>query len=109
MKKGKKLFIKKRYLDLILNEKKFYEGFVGYATIKEIHKNDIVLIQNIKFLIEDVLIFKDFKEAFENLDYKEIMPDVKSKEKAVKEMKQIYSQFKQEKYSVYIFKLKKVQ
>ncbi|MDD3263597.1 MAG: hypothetical protein PHT94_01740, partial [Candidatus Nanoarchaeia archaeon] len=85
---------------------KEYEATIGYSKIRDIFKNDVVSIQNKKFRVDEVLIFKDFKEAFENIDFKLIMPDVSSKEKAIKEMKQIYSTFKQEKYGVYIFKFK---
>ena len=104
--KVKKFFVKKRYLDSILNLEKEYEASIGYTKIKEIYKNDVVSIQNKKFRVEEVLIFKNFKEAFDNIDYQLIMPDIQSKEKAIKEMKQIYSEFKQEKYGVHILKLK---
>ncbi|MDD3264275.1 MAG: hypothetical protein PHT94_05275, partial [Candidatus Nanoarchaeia archaeon] len=60
--KTKKFFVKKRYLDLILNLEKEYEATIGYSKIRDIFKNDVVSIQNKKFRVDEVLIFKDFKE-----------------------------------------------
>ncbi len=104
---GKKLFLKRKYLEMILSGEKTLEGRVGYRNIKLIKKGDEIYINGIyKVIIEDKWEYNSFKEALKHHPYKELIPDAKDEEDVVNAYRLLYPEWKEKKYGVVIFKIK---
>lgn len=86
----KALFIKKKFLDLILANKKSVEVRVCYPFLKSLKTGDMVLFnRQCPFRIKRISKYKNFRELLESEDPEKIHPG-KTKKELLEELKQLY-------------------
>lgn len=101
------LFLKGKYLGMILDGTKSLEGRVGYENIKNIKRNDQILFNGrYKARILRVSRYTTFKEALSKEDFKKLIPDVDSQKESLQLYESLFPLWKQEKLGVYIFEFK---
>lgn len=86
----KNLFVKKRFLDLILANKKSIEVRVCYPFLKTLKAGDRLFFnRQYPYKIKRISKYKNFRELLKNEDPDKIYPG-KSKEELLKELKRLY-------------------
>ena len=87
----KNIFVKKKFLDLILTGQKTVEVRVCYPSVKKLKAGQIILLNRRHFFeIKRIGQYKDFAEMLENENPNQIYPG-KTKTELLKELRRLYS------------------
>lgn len=84
------LWIKKKYLDLILSSKKTVEVRILYPSLRSLKKGEKIKLNN-RYLatVKDVRIYRNFKNLLSSEDPEKIIPG-KSKNEVLKVLRKLY-------------------
>lgn len=86
----KTLFVKKKFLDLILAKKKSVEVRVCYPSLKKLKTGNTILFnRKHPFKIKRISKYKNFRDLLENENPDKIHPG-KTKEELLEELKRLY-------------------
>ena len=103
----RRLFLKQKYLNYILEGKKTLEGRVGYDNIRRFKVGDYVYLNGkYKAQIVGIRKYSTFAEALSEENYKLLIPDANSIKEAIEVYNNLYPLWKQKNFGVYIFEIK---
>jgi len=103
----RRLFFKQKYLNYVLEGKKTLEGRVGYDSVRRFKIGDFVYLNGrYRTQIVSIRRYSTFREALNKENYKLLIPDANSIEKAREVYDKLYPLWKQRKLGVYILEIK---
>jgi len=103
----RRLFLKQKYLNYIIEGKKTLEGRIGYGNIRRFKVGDYVYLNGkYKAQIVGIRKYSTFAEALSEENYKLLIPDANSIEEAIGVYNKLYPLWKQKTLGVYIFEIK---
>jgi len=103
----RRLFLKQKYLNYIIEGKKTLEGRIGYDNIRRFNVGDYVYLNGkYKAQIVGIRKYSTFEEALSEENYKLLIPDANSIEEAIGVYNKLYPLWKQKNFDVYIFEIK---
>jgi len=103
----RRLFLKRKYLNYIIEGKKTLEGRVGHDNIRRFKVGDYVYLNGkYKAQIVGIRRYSTFEEALNEENCKLLVPDANSIEEAIEVYNKLYPLWKQKNLGVYIFEIK---
>jgi len=104
----KTIFIKSDALNDIISSDKIYEGRLNKSYFQDFKIGEIFIfkdsLRKVICCIEEILIFKSFKDVFESLNFKHFNSRFKNKEDTINLYKSLYPKSN---LSVIVFKINK--
>jgi ASC-1-like (ASCH) protein len=94
--KKRNMWIKQKFLDLILSGKKSFEVRVLYPSLRSIKKGELINFNNyVTVRVKDVRVYSNFEEMLYNEETSRIVPGA-TKEEVLKLFRALYPPYKEQ-------------